>query len=618
MKLRLGQKIGFLVGGLLLIAVVVGAVGMVSLNNLRQSYEDNVVRRLKNANLMQELEGRQLAMEGALRAYMLYRKEDYARTFEEEEKAFQDIWQQLRANVKRRETIDIVERLKAQHEKYVEGGRRAIALYQGGKVEEGMAVAKTAASYAQEVRKINLEFHDFMEQSIKEGEDALAADTRRVRIFIISILVAGIAVGAGIAVYVTRRITRPVAAMVQVAGEVAKGNLKVELPAVNTGDEVEELRRALELMVRDLNVLIRQAREATETVVSTSEELAATTAQASQAVQQVAGAVSEVARGASGASVRINETQSLTDRFATLVGDIGRSTEEQQQQVATTMEIVNQMAKAIDEVAARAQDVAKGAEEMTVVASRGGETVQKAIAGMEGIREMVFATARKIQELGTRSQQIGEIIRVIDDIAEQTNLLALNAAIEAARAGEHGKGFAVVADEVRKLAERSAKATKEIADLITTIQQETAEAVKAMENGTREAEAGAALAEEAGKSLQEILGKVQAAVQQIEGITAATEELAAGSGEVVRAMEKVEEISEQNRQAVGDIDAGIRQILQNISDIASAAAESAAAAEEVTASTEEITASNEEIASAAQNLEKMALDLQQILAKFQI
>ncbi|WP_242653761.1 methyl-accepting chemotaxis protein [Thermincola potens] len=132
------------------------------------------------------------------------------------------------------------------------------------------------------------------------------------------------------------------------------------------------------------------------------------------------------------------------------------------------------------------ETVKQVSEQNGAVATNGGQAVERTVKGMLQVKDAVFETARKINELGEQSQKIGEIIQVIDDIAEQTNLLALNAAIEAARAGEHGKGFAVVADEVRKLAERSSKATKEIADLITNIQKGTKVAVESMQVGTRE------------------------------------------------------------------------------------------------------------------------------------
>ena len=168
--------------------------------------------------------------------------------------------------------------------------------------------------------------------------------------------------------------------------------------------------------------------------------------------------------------------------------------------------------------------------------------------GMQRIRSSVQATAKKIKSLGDRSLEISEIINVINDITEQTNLLALNAAIEAARAGDAGRGFAVVADEVRKLAEHSRSATKDIAALIKAIQAETNEAVIVMEEGTREVEAGAGLADQAGKALEAISSVVRQSAELVQEISLASKQQVRGTEGVANAMQIISGITRQTTQ----------------------------------------------------------------------
>jgi hypothetical protein len=174
------------------------------------------------------------------------------------------------------------------------------------------------------------------------------------------------------------------------------------------------------------------------------------------------------------------------------------------------------------------------------------------IDGMVHIRENVQETSKRIKRLGERSQEVGEIVRLIEDIADQTNLLALNAAIQSAMAGEHGRGFAVVADEIRLLAERSAEATKRIATIVKTIQGDTYEAVVAMEESTQEVVAGSRLADEAGQSLQSIYGAVERQAQTIESIARAASERVQTSEAVASAMSRIAEITRQTNSATQD------------------------------------------------------------------
>jgi methyl-accepting chemotaxis protein len=237
---------------------------------------------------------------------------------------------------------------------------------------------------------------------------------------------------------------------------------------------------------------------------------------------------------------------------------------------------------------------------------------------MEAIRAKVGLSASKVEEMGTRSEEIGAIVETIEDIASQTNLLALNAAIEAARAGEQGKGFAVVADEVRKLAERSSLATKEIAALIKGIQKTVSEAVTAMQASAVEVEAGVTRANSAGEALNNILEAAESVFKQAEDAGTAAAKVSAAAAELVEAVDSVSAVIEENTAATEQMAANSSELTQAIENIASVSEENSASVEEVSASTEEVSAQVEEVSASAASLMDMAKKLQLVVSRFKL
>ncbi|MEM1026549.1 MAG: methyl-accepting chemotaxis protein [Planctomycetota bacterium] len=262
--------------------------------------------------------------------------------------------------------------------------------------------------------------------------------------------------------------------------------------------------------------------------------------QLTEAMNQMSGSLRGVIESVTDASAEVG---SAAGQIATSSDEVAQGMDEQSAQVSRVSAAIEQMSTSVIEVARKSAEAAGRADDAGKLASDGGGTVEATIDGMKSISSAVESSAESVRGLGKRGEQIGEIIATINDIADQTNLLALNAAIEAARAGEHGRGFAVVADEVRKLADRTTAATEEIADSIQAIQQETLGAVERMDAGTDQVAAGVIKASEAGDALGRIVDSANDVAGMIGSIAAAAEQQSAASDEVAQSVEQISQVA---------------------------------------------------------------------------
>ncbi len=254
------------------------------------------------------------------------------------------------------------------------------------------------------------------------------------------------------------------------------------------------------------------------------------------------------------------EVAGAATQIAASSEEMAQGMQEQTRQTTEVSSAIEELSQTVVEVAQKSANAANTATEAGNQAATGGQVVQQTVEGMKAIKQVVDDSSKAIGELGKRGEQIGEIIDVINDIADQTNLLALNAAIEAARAGEHGRGFAVVADEVRKLADRTTKATEEIAGSIQAIQTETAAAVKGMNAGTERVDEGVKLADQAGQALRAIVTGSQEVSTMIQAIAAGSEEQSAAAEQIARNIESINAVSQQAAEGAGQAAAAAAQL----------------------------------------------------------
>ena len=337
-------------------------------------------------------------------------------------------------------------------------------------------------------------------------------------------MLVGLFVVVPIGVFMGRRVVSRLKPFWEVAAKASKGDLTHRVP-VKTQDELGQMGLALNNLLDQLSRMLLQTRAVAHSLSQASAQLSSIGHQVVQASQSQAHQATQVAAA------------------------------------------VEEMSSTAEDMACHTEALAATATGVNDSAVRGGEIVVSSIHGMESVSNRIQESAGRIQNLGQRSKEIGDIIGVIEDIAEQTNLLALNAAIEAARAGDQGRGFAVVADEVRKLAERTGKATKEIATVIESVQAGTHEAVRSMEAGTQEAHTGMALAREAGIRLTEIVKGVQRVVDMIQHFAGSTKQQSEVSGQISSSIQQVAKFSQDNESHIQGVATATKQFAALAADL---------------------------------------------------
>jgi methyl-accepting chemotaxis protein len=357
--------------------------------------------------------------------------------------------------------------------------------------------------------------------------------------------------------------------------------------------------QSLATYVEETSSSINQMGASIEEVARSSATLASTITEASATIEEMTVSIDQMAKNLENLAGTVTETSATVEELTTFIASVAHNADSLSQAAQKTAHTVSEMAAAVSDVAKIAEEADRISRRASEDARTGDEAVGRTIAGMRTISETMENTARVITGLGRRSQEIGKILEVIEEIADQTNLLALNAAIEAARAGEAGRGFAVVADEVRKLAERSVEATKEIGEVIRQVQAETGDAVETAKAGAAETKEGITLADKAGLALRSIIDSVSRSSQLMAQIASATAKQSLASSEVLQTVSNMTSATNQVTSAVREQAEGtkqIRQAMENINRIMTQAAYS----------TKEQAAGGRQVRVAVENMNKIS------------
>lgn len=503
-KMRIGPKMGLVFGFVLVMMLLIIYLGISGTSTVKQSMEGLVTGEYqktvyafgaKDALNNLEISIQKLVMVSDPNEVQRLKKE-----IEEARVDYRENLKKLEELEKDPQGITLLEVSKSEAQVAAAANNQVVELALANKKEAAFSLFMNQAGPL--TKKLLDTFEAqvaFQEANVKAAYANAVKVYERQRILIIIAGALAFVLGLAGAIFLTRnfatRLNRVAASM----GRIADGDISTQIK-IFAKDEIGDLGHAINRMLTSLNGMVSSIKATAEQVASASSQLYATSDQ--------------IATG--------------TEEVAAQAGTVATASEEM---TCTSSEIANNCLMAV-ESSKRASDSA----------SSGFAVVQETVEEMGRIAERVKESACTVENLGARSDQIGEIVGTIEDIADQTNLLALNAAIEAARAGEQGRGFAVVADEVRALAERTTKATKEIGAMIKAIQMETKGAVASMEEGVRAVEKGTADASRSGRALQEILEQSNAVTMQINQIATAAEQQTATTNEITNNIQQITDV----------------------------------------------------------------------------
>jgi methyl-accepting chemotaxis protein len=501
-KLGLKTKIAVGFGSLLAIIAAMGVIGYRSAVVGQKTSQESEIDSAKK-DVTSALQQAMLKKRIGERDVMMGRDNESTHLFEHGEADFNQALEELKPLLSTEEERQLYAQVVLTDSNYSSRNEQVIAMYRGGDTTGAIRMFEDHEAWVV-TNDLAIAMDNMAAAFERQRQDALAREMSSdnwSKTLMLVLALAGMAMGSLIAVVMARSIVHAMYRMSAMIEALASNNLVVEDMEVESEDEMGKAAQGLNKMKNNLRCVILSIASTAENVAGSSHEISTTASQAAN------------------------------------------SAENQKQQVGQIDTTMHEMAATVREVSLHSNTAARSAKSAATSAREGGEIVEDVLRRMRGIAQSVRESAAKIEQLGARSEEIGRIVGVIDEIAEQTNLLALNAAIEAARAGEQGRGFAVVAGEVRRLAERTAAATREIADVIQKVQSMTADAVQQMRSGTAEVEQGVEATGKAGESIERIIREADTVGTMVAQIASSATQQATAAEQVTASMSQINELA---------------------------------------------------------------------------
>jgi methyl-accepting chemotaxis protein len=561
MKWNVGTKIGAGFGLALAIFVIVGAVSYRSTTELIEAAEQRT-HTYEVLSRLAETESLAGDAQNGVRGYAITGEERYLEPYQVAlvriDKVIQEIRKLTEDNPRQQRRLDALEPLVKSRLNFA---KEEVDTIRAKGPEAGIQLVKTGKgrTLTNEIRKVMGQMESEEKDLLKQRAEAAQADAQNAQRTIVLGTLAALMLAALAGFMLTRDIARPLQELTAVAERITVGDLSVNVPADTRSDEVGVLARTFDRMTQSLRAMAGAAAQIaagdlrlTIKPQSPDDVLGNAFARMAENLRdQIRGLVEAANVLGSAASEIVASTTQLASSASESAAAVSETT--------TTVEEVRQTAQVASQ---KAKNVSDSAQKAAQISQSGRKSTEDVVAGINRIRLQMEAIAASMVRLSEQSQAIGQIMASVEDLAAQSNLLAVNAAIEAAKAGEHGKGFGVVAQEVKSLAEQSRQATNQVRTILGDIQKATAAAVLATEQGGKAVEAGAKQTEVAGESIQALASSVTEAAQAATQIAASSQQQLVGVDQVAAAMESIKQASTQNVASATQLETAARNLDQ--------------------------------------------------------
>ncbi len=563
LSLKISQKMWLFFLGIAILFILTVGVFYSCLKQIDKSNSDLINQKVAILRNTDNIQISALQQIESLRAFLLTGDQNHIKAMESANGKLTSILEHMKSLELSDEEQLHIKNIGLRNKSFIDTARNVIPYHNSSaKVKLISSFADMPNKFAKDILIESKILGDLVQKEVDQQIDENNRKVAQIFATVLPLCFLSLLLLSFIAWIVSRMVVKPVVMMSEAAKKIASGDLTIDGIKVKNKDEIGELAQSFHVMTRNLRHLIGEVGSHGEQVAVSAEELTASAEQTSHSIQQIVAAMQEVATG--------------VDKQVESVEEASRT--------------VLEMSLAVQQITNRVQEVSSSANQASAYCTEGGLAIQTVVRQMNLISQTVSKLALLIKGLGEHSKEIHQIIEVITGISAQTNLLSLNAAIEAARAGAHGRGFAVVADEVRKLAEQSAQSAQQVTSLIAKIFEDTTKAVQTMEVTRQEVISGIELVNRAGDSFTLIQQTVSEVTTQIQDVSSAVQQVAAGSEQMALSMKLVKEIAESAASGI----------------------------QEVSAATQEQTASMGEISTSTYSLSKKTEQLQMLIGKFRV